>query len=379
MKIALNGQYITINNPAGPERFTLNLFKYLARTDKVNKYTIYFDTQPNNEFIEELFQGNPNINYKVIEKKYFWTQFYLALETWTNNYDIVFSPRHTYPILKNFYTKSIMMFHGLEYKTNKEFAPFSLMTFWHPFVIKMAALLVDLIVVPSKTTAEAISKEYFDGKMSKIKIINEGVDENFHPRSETMVKEVLAKYELNYKKYLLFVSTVQPRKNVAPLIESFARSLKENSEINDIKLVIVGKLGWGYKSVIEAPKKHDIESNIKFLNWVSQEDLYHLFSGAKGYVNFSLDEGFGLTVLEAMASEIPTTVSYIPAHKEVGENLISYANPTDINSMTEKINELIKDKYDITKLPEAKNRSKEFTWETTAKKLIMEFNSLVTH
>lgn len=378
MNIALNGQYILTDNPAGPERFTINLYKYLAKVDHKNYFTVYFERTPSAAFVKEVFSDNPNFKIKVIRTKFLWTQVFLALETWKYNYDIFFSARHTFPLLKNFKTKSIVMFHGLEYKTNKEFNRISLLKFWHPYIIKLVAQLADLIIVPSEATQNNIKKEFPNIKANKIKIIHEGVDENFHVRTKNETQPVLSKYELNHKEYLLFISTIQPRKNLPKLIEAFANTLKNHPDVSDINLVVVGKLGWKYAEALNAPTKYKVENRVKFLNWVPQEDIHPLISGALGYTNFSVDEGFGLTVLEAMASEIPVAVSDIPAHKEVGGQTITYADPNNTAKISQNLDAILENKYDAALIEKAKDRSKEFTWENTANKVLSEFSSLIS-
>jgi glycosyltransferase involved in cell wall biosynthesis len=379
MKIALNGQNILIKNPAGPERFTLNLYKNLALVDSNNHYVLYLNSEPTSEFINDLFAGNKNFSYKVIPQRNFWTQWQLATDLITNKYDIFFSPRHTFPLLAKPFTKFVIMFHGLEYKTNDEFDVWSIQQWWHPIFVRIVAILADVIVVPSVRTKDAIVNEHWFSNENKIHVVNEGVDGAFHQRSKDEIEKNLDKFDLQFRKYFLFVSTIQPRKNLPILIQAFANLIQANPVYKDLKLVIVGKLGWKYTETLNSPEKYDIVENVKFLNWIDQNDLYPLFSGTLGYANFSKDEGFGLTVLEAMASEIPVAVSDIPAHKEVGLDTIEYANPTDVQAIETKLKLIADDKYPVHNLKIAAARAKEFQWQNTAKNLIDIFINLKPH
>ncbi len=376
MKIALNGQNILITNPAGPERFTLNLYKYLAQDRTTNKYTVYLNQEPSQLIKEQLFFNSEHMNFIVIPQRALWTQWHMAWVLISNKYDLYFSPRHTFPILAKPFIKIVVMFHGLEYKTNDEFVSKSLFNIWHPLFIQTIAKLADKIIVPSQATKNAIINEHWFNNDAKIKIIPEGVDENFHYRTAQEVISTVAKYDLNPQKYLLFISTIQPRKNLPTLIKAFAETIKNNPDQN-YKLVIVGKLGWNFTESLNAPEKYNIQEKVKFLKWIDQEDLYLLLSGAKGYVNFSKDEGFGLTVLEAMASKIPVAVSDISAHREIGGNSILYADPHNINEISHAIDTILNDRYPNNLLELAEKQAKNYTWNNMAKRFTDEFYSLI--
>jgi len=121
MKIGLNGQVIQISNPAGPEVYTINLFKNLARLDSENDYTIYLDKTPSKEFFNEITGGNPKFSFKVLEGEKLWTQRYLAKELIKNPVDVFFTAVHTIPMIRTGKTKFVVIIHGLEYKFTKGF------------------------------------------------------------------------------------------------------------------------------------------------------------------------------------------------------------------------------------------------------------------
>ena len=101
MKIGLNGQRILIQNPAGPELYTINLFKALAKIDSENDYLVYLDREPDKDFFEELRSGNPKFNYKVVNCKRMWTQYGLAKELMKNPVDVFFTAVHTIPMIRS--------------------------------------------------------------------------------------------------------------------------------------------------------------------------------------------------------------------------------------------------------------------------------------
>lgn len=371
MKIGLNCQYLLRANPAGPERFTINLYKYLARNDDKNSYILYFNAKPSDALITELTGNNPNFSYKVLNSSFLWTQLRLALELLINPVDVFFTPIHTLPVLRNLNTKYIAMIHGLEYKTNEQFESNFFKKMLYGFELWWVAQAATKIVAPSENTKNNIIK-HIRTDANKIVAINEGVSDEFYQRSQEQIEPILNKYALNFKKYLLFVSTIQPRKNIVNLVKAFSEIAHDRQ---DIKLVLVGKLGWNYGEILLAPKSFCVEEKVKFLNWVSQEELPLLFSGALGYTNVSFDEGFGLTVLEAMATEIPVVASNIPTHKEVGAETIKYAEATNTADIAAKLSLMINNKYPANLIGEAKKQAQRFTWNETARKFIELFEA----
>lgn len=366
MKIGLNGQVIQISNPAGPEVYTINLFKNLARLDSENDYTIYLDKTPSKEFFNEITGGNPKFSFKVLEGKKLWTQHYLAKELIKNPVDVFFTAVHTIPMIRTGKTKFVVMIHGLEYKFTKGFKnPLKKLKIERP--IRYAAKHSDKIIVPSKATKDEILKRRWGIKDEKIKIVYEGVSEEFYERTGDEIKKIREKYDLKDSPYLLFVSTIQPRKNLPSTIRAFSQFINENPEMKNTLLLIAGKNGWDYQESLEAPDKFGITKNVKFIGRVPQEDLPALYSGSKGYINISYDEGFGLPLLESMACGIWSVVSDIPAHREVGGSLPIYADPYNIENIKDGIFKIMTSDFDKNLLLD---RAAGFSWKRTAEKTL---------
>lgn len=359
-----------IEHPAGPEKYTYYLFNALAKIDDKNEYVIYFNKKPNENYFRKLTNENPNFTSKVIARKSLWTQVGLALELLRNPPDAFFTAAHTIPVVRNPKTKFISMIHGLEYKYSAAYKnPLRRLSLHWPewFVYAFS----DKIIVPSQATKDAISnRKWICVKEKKIEIISEGVDKKFHPYSKEEIQDVLKKYNLGNTLYLIFVSTIQPRKNLPGLVGGFAQALRENSQYKDVKLVVVGKEGWDYKESLKAPEKFSVQNNVIFLGRVPDNDLPKLISGAKAYVNVSFEEGFGLPLAEAIACGISTVVSDIPAHREVGGNFPIFVNPHNSRSIKQGIVETLE--KEINKDFEKNRRDfvNRYSWENTALKTL---------
>ena len=366
MKIGLNGQKILDKNPAGPEIFTINLFENLAKIDLKNEYFIYTTRKPEKDLENKIKQGNEKFHFKEIEYRKLWTQYGLAKELIKNPVDVFFTAIHSIPMIRSSKTKFVVMIHGLEYQYTLGYKN-PLNRFFIERPIRYAIKHSDKIITPSLATKEEILKRNWNVDEKKIEVVYEGVSEEFYPKSEEEIDKIRKKYEIGKNPYLLFVSTIQPRKNIPNMIRAFSQFISENKNMKNTLLLIAGKKGWDYEKSLEAPQKYGIEKNVKFLGRVPEEDLPVLYSGAKGYINVSFEEGFGLPLLESMACGIPSVVSNIPAHKEVGDYLPIYVDPNNIENIKDGIFEIMTRSFDKKEFIE---RSKNFSWKNTAEKTL---------
>src|SRR3990167_11051261 len=167
-----------------------------------------------------------------------------------------------------------------------------------------------------------------------------------------MTKLISEKYGIEGN-FFFFGGTLQPRKNLLRLIEAFSRicqpelvsgsQSKRDSDLrqNDTELVIVVKKGWLYEEILEAPKKFGVEDKVKFLDYVSDEDLPLLYKNALCFVLPSLYEGFGLPVLEAMQYGCPVITSNVSSLPEAGGDAAVYVDPESVDDIASKIKKVI--------------------------------------
>jgi len=376
MIIGLNGQNLTASKPAGPERYAINVYKNLGKIDKTNIYRLYLSEKPKKGSEISDLANFSNFEIKLIKKRFSWTHTDLGIELLKNPVDVFFTPVHTVPFMKPLRTKYVAMIHGLEYKSNKIYSGVSMKGLLHPFILKYVTSVSDKIIVPSEFTKTALVNSKLVNNIKKISVIHEGVGEEFYPRKNEETVSVKEKYNLSGKEYVLTVSTIQPRKNIPNLVKSFSEVIRD-AGLKDTLLVISGKKGWEYQESIDAPAKFNISGNVKFLDWIPQEDLPALISGAAAYINVSVEEGFGLTVLEAMACGTSVIISDIPAHREIGSTYCVYVNPHDTPGIAAAIRDVLlqPERGGITE--PAKDYANSFSWEKTARETLDIFTSLV--
>jgi len=363
MKIGLNGQNLTSQeNAAGPEKYTFNLYKAIIKQSGGNEVIIYTE-----------HKQNLADNTKFIKKKLSWTQISLALELINNPVDVFFSPIHTFPVLAQIFsprTKFYIMIHGLEYLLNKNYKTPFFKQLTHPFILWWVCATSKKIIVPSYATKNSIlEKNWLFVNSEKIEVVYEGLNDNFLENASPSDGEILTKYEIT-NDYLIFVSTIQPRKNIPGLVKAFAKVIKENQEYANLKLVIVGRKGWNFTESMEAPGKYGIDSSVIFAGRVPDNELPALVRNSNLYVNFSFEEGFGLTVLEAMASGVTPVISNIPAHREVASDSAYYSDPFTLQEMSDNIIRGLKEPIEKSKLLARANL---FSWDKCAKQILAIF------
>ncbi|RKD32280.1 glycosyltransferase family 4 protein [Thermohalobacter berrensis] len=229
------------------------------------------------------------------------------------------------------------------------------------------------IIVDSNNTKKDLV-EVFDIDESKVRIVYPGRPDYEKIKDKFKIQKVKEKYNIEGD-YILYLGTLEPRKNIIRLVEVYNKLVKEG--ITE-KLVIAGKKGWLYKDIFNKVKQLALDERVIFTDYVEEKDKPLLYSGAKVFVYVSLYEGFGLPPLEAMTCSIPVVVSKKSSLPEVVGDSGIYVNSEDIDSIAKGIYSIIKNKDLREKLGfQGKERSKKFNWENTAKQVLSIYDELM--
>jgi len=178
-------------------------------------------------------------------------------------------------------------------------------------------------------------------------------------------------------KMILNIGTLEPRKNVVTLIKAF-KKLQEG-RFKDYVLVIAGEKGWLYKRIFEEIESSGAEQSIRLLGVARDEDLPLLYNCADLFVYPSLYEGFGLPPLEAMACGVPVITSNTSSLPEVVGNAGIMVEPHDINSLSETMASVLKDKELKHRMSrDGLKRAKMFTWEKMVSEVLKIYNEILS-
>ncbi len=365
MHIGIDVSRIAIDERTGTENYTLRLIEAISKLDKNNRYTLYFNKLPH--FFEVT---QKNIGTRFLPLPYLWTQARLALECFLRPPDVLFVPAHTIPVFRRPSLKTVVTVHDLGAEFLEAYHKFPQKIYLNWSTEYVARVATHIIAV-SKSTKRDLTKT-LAVPSKRVSVVHQGVDHLFfYSRDTKEVDKVKLKYGLS-KKYFLFVGVIQPRKNLVRLIEAFATLAYKEAD-----LVLVGKPGWLYDKIYTSPKKLGVEANVKFLGFVSQEDLPALYTGSSAFVLPSLYEGFGLPILEAMACGAPVLTSIGSSMPEVSGGYALLVNPTDKNELAEGLTRLLKEEGLRSRLSaQGLEWVKNFTWEKTARETIKVFEKV---
>jgi glycosyltransferase involved in cell wall biosynthesis len=289
---------------------------------------------------------------------------------------VLWVPAHTLPILRKPRIKTVVTIHGLEYQWLPEYK--NLLQRWYlPLSTIYATKSADKLIAVSQFTTDQLKKELHTNPKN-IKVIHEGVE--LHSRSVGTLHSgsVLSRYGLMAKKYILFVGTIQPRKNLVALIEAFAQFVVSNPDLPaqaGYKLVIAGGRGWMSESVFRAPHQYHIQEKVIFTGRVDDETLHALYMSAALYVQPSLTEGFGLPLLEAMHAGVPVITSDGGALREVVGEAGYIVTLSDLASFSARLATAMKTVLKNSKISDSlvvhgKKRVGQLDWQKAAKETL---------
>lgn len=225
----------------------------------------------------------------------------------------------------------------------------------------------DWLITVSRSTAEEIV-EWDPTLGRRLSVIHEGVSSDFYPVEPRIVAAMRAQYHLP-EEYILCLGTVQPRKNLSRLLEAFALMVRHDAFLPP--LVIAGSLGWLYEPILRRVAELRLDSRVRFLGFVPDDDLPALLSGASVFVFPSIHEGFGLPVLEAMACGVPVVTSNRSSLPEVAGDAAVLVDPFRAEAIAEGIRGVLGSKVTAVELRRlGLQRASVFTWADTARKTL---------
>ena len=378
MKVGIDAR--TILNPEkgdaiGVGHYTFQLIRHLLDMDKENEFVLFFDFRVREKDVKKFSRPNVKIKFYPFSdyKKYLPGAYSEILGEATlqkEKLDILHSTSPLSRIPLSYKGKCAVTFHDLSlYKIPQCFPRIKRMK--DKAVYSLMAKKADKIIAVSRSTKEDM-RNIFKTPEDKIKVIHSGLDERFFDEPEVDLQKVLAKYGIN-KKYILFLGTLEPSKNITRLLEAFARFKKKclqgkNSKKFDYQLVLAGKRGWLSREFKQIAKDFGVSKDIVYTGYIIGDELNPLFKGAEFFVMPSLYEGFGMTVLEAFATQTPAIISNVSSLPEIAGNAAYFVNPLDVEEISKALwkfsqDEDLRNQYRRKGLEQAKK----FDWKKTAR------------
>lgn len=371
MIIGVDGNEANVDKKVGISEYAFRLlvnFSKLSSKDK--QFVIYLKKKPNSELPHE----SEYFNYKVFGPTKLWTQFALPLSLFISGkrLDIFFTPSHYAPRFSKVPTAiSLMDVSYLKYPELFAKKDYLQLKSWTEYSVRKASKVFTI----SKSSKNDILKAY-NLEAEKVAVTYPGVKSSvtLTPMVYNM-KQLVEKYDIA-DKYFLFVGTLQPRKNIVRLIEAFSQIDKD--EHKGLQLLIVGKKGWQFDEILSAPEKYGVEKSVKFLDFVTDEELGILYAHAVAYVLPSLYEGFGLPILEAFEHDCPVITSNLSSLPEAAGEAALFIDPESVTEIKKAMQKMLIDSSLRKKLiQEGRKQLEKFSWEKTAKETLSVFEEVV--
>jgi glycosyltransferase involved in cell wall biosynthesis len=353
LTIALDASRTTAARRTGTENYALRLIRALIALDTPHHWMLYFRDAPP----PELFPDQPRVTRRVIPWPRAWTHTRFALALWRERPDVIFVPAHTLPVW--FPGPAVVTIHDLGYVYFPDAHP-ALARRYLDWSTRHSARRATRIIADSLATASDLSAHYGVSE-SRITVIYPGADESLAPVTDpSALAAARARYGLP-DRYLLFVGTLQPRKNIARIVQGYAR-WRAAQPAPDVALVLAGQRGWLYD-----PRWTEGVEGVILPGYAQDADVAALYSGALALVFPTLHEGFGFPVLEAMRCGAPVIASNVSSLPEVAGDAALLVNPRDIDAIAGAIGRVVADaalRADL--IARGCRQAEKFTWARAA-------------
>lgn len=332
----------------GTEWYSFELIRALAQL-QVRPPLVFYDRQR----VPSVPPGQLD-EHRVIRMPRLWTHVGLSTAMLKDRPSALFVPSHVIPVIHPPVT--VVTIHDIGFRSERTSHPrasrvmLELATRWNARAAKS-------IIAVSNQTKNDLTREYGVAG-SKITVIHSGLNHlRFHPVNPDRSLRALGLRQ----PYILFLSTVHPRKNLFRLIEAF-----ERIDSDELQLVVAGKPGWMHDAIDARIEISPARRRISRLGFVPDEHIPALYSGAEVFALPSLYEGFGFGILEAMACGTPVVTSDRSSMPEIAGDAAVFVNPFDTQEIQRGLERALKPDERHRLVSAGLDRASGFTWERTA-------------
>lgn len=374
MHIAFSGR---LTPPiTGAELVPIKILQQLVNWDTTNQYSIF------------LGEGNRGLlgfesdRLQVITHQNVWSssigsilwhQLVLPIAVVRYKIDVLFAVQNRVPFFKTC-PQAVIVYDLADYRVENKYD--RLRDAYRNFIFKRVVPHADRIVTISESSKRDII-QFLQVPKEKVDVIYCGVGDDFFlnlPKSD--INQYLTEHCGITKDYILYVGALEhPNKNLVCLLQAYAYA-RQNLGVTQ-SLLLVGPKRYRPEVIFQEIERLDLQASVKWLGYVSKEDLPYIYAGADLFVYVSLYEGFGLPVLEAMASGVPVIASNTSSLPEVVGDCGVLVDPLDVMDMARAIGELVHDKARQRELGETgMARARQFSWKSSAEKLRQVFESI---
>lgn len=366
MRIGIDARLVFYHK-AGIGQYILRLTQALAQIDRDDQFVLFKSRKDNTHIVDQA-------NFKTAR---LWTPSHHRFERWAMSLEIVpfpldvlHSPDFIPPARSR--AKSVITMHDLAFLKYPRLLTRDSARYYGQ--VDLAARQADHIIAVSESTKRD-TVQLLGVPESKITVIHEAAHPLFTPITNA---DVLARTREHYRlpqDFVLFVSTVEPRKNLPTLLRAFRR-LRDNYK-SEAVLAIAGNRGWLFEEVDQIVAQLKLGDAVRFLGGVPNEELVYLYNAAKLFVFPSFYEGFGLPPLEAMACGTPVIVSNVSSLPEVVGDAGMLIAPEDVEGLTVAMWRVLSDEKLQREMREkGLKRAQTFSWTRAARETLAVYHQV---
>ncbi|MBN9388063.1 MAG: glycosyltransferase family 4 protein [Chloroflexi bacterium] len=380
MRIAINANLVSFSGTyrqAGVSKYTELLINNLGEIDSSNEYLVYFGNGPH----PPEFAATPN--FRLVRSHFntekpliriAWEQFIAPFRLLWDRPALLHCPVNVMPLLA--LSRTVITIHDLGFMRFPERYKKAKRLYLHALTALSAKRAKHLI-----TPSEAIRQEVIELLKippERVTAIAEGVSANFRPFPPEEVEQFRRENGLP-EKFVLYVGTLEPRKNIPALIRAFAQWRSENpTEAAGVRLVLGGAKGWFYDEIFRLVEQLGLGEVVDFPGYLREADLPLWYNSARCFVYPSVYEGFGLPPLEAMACGCPVITSDTSSIPEVVGEAGILVKPDDVAALTTALNRLLTDETAWTAYREkGLGQAARFTWQEAARQTLGIYRQIV--
>ncbi|MDX2161343.1 MAG: glycosyltransferase family 1 protein [bacterium] len=363
MRLAIDASRTTTARVTGTERYAIQIIRELLRLNDQHEIALYFRHTPARDLFPADHILRPDaVTRRVIPFPRAWTHVRFAAALALHTPDLTWVPAHTLPFA--FPGRAAVTVHDLGYRYFPDAHPAGQRAYLD-LTTRTSARRAAVVLADSQATADDLTS-FYRISPAKIRVIYPGVDA---PRIGD-IDAVRRKYRLP-ERYFLFLGTLQPRKNIARLVEAYGE-WRNVHRADPAALVLAGGEGWLYDPAWTADKP-----GVYVTGYVDEADKGALYAGALGLVFPSLYEGFGFPVLEAMLCGCPVIASTTSSLPELCADAALLIDPFDVGAMAAAMTRLSDDPAVRDGLIErGRAQARRFTWESAARAALAAFESV---
>jgi glycosyltransferase involved in cell wall biosynthesis len=349
--IGFDGSRLAVGERTGTETYSYHLLQALAQIGDTEPIRVYLNSDRPNP---ELPIG---FDYTPIPFPRFWTHGRLSWEMIRRPPGVLFVPAHVVPL---WHPRTVVTIHDLGYIHEPESHPANQRRVLDWTTRWSCRAATKIIAISEATKSDLV--HHYGIEEQTIRVIHHGVSDSIRRPSDDEIARVRAKYALPAH-YVLFVGTVQPRKNIARIVAAM-KSVEAASLPH--RLVVAGKPGWLGDQVERDVAETGRPDLIQRIGYVPDEDLAALYSGADAFCFPSMYEGFGLPILEAMACGTPVVTSTRGSLPEIAGDAALLIDPTSVDEIGRALVRVLSDPNLRTRLITAGEvRARHFSWRVT--------------